>query len=249
LAGEPLAAKPPVSAPIAGPGGPGKSADADPGSQPGRSAGQGRSAFRCQLPYPDLAAFIADYAVNVSAAGMFIAAREPPAVGTMVGFEMVLADARPILRGEGEVVFATPAAEAGAATAQPAAAPLCGFGVRFVRLSATSRGVLAQVLAYQAAHPERFGSAVPIPYPAWAPGHAEPRRESPAPGPGPGSSPLRVPAPASQPAAAAGPASARARAEEAELQALLRPAAVTAPSASAAARLLDELLARRPVAR
>lgn len=221
---------------------------------------QGGLAIRFQLQYGDVDAFIRGYAVNLSPAGMFIACREPPAVGTTLQFEVVLADARPVVRGEGQVVWTTGAAAHGDAAAADAA-PLCGFGLRFGRLTAASRAVVAQVLAHKAAHPEQFfapladpyaGSGPPAALPlAWVPPAATalaatvPAATAPAP-----LLPAAVPtAPADTPRAAPLPppgsfAGAPAD-EEAALQALLRSAPRTPlPAPADAGRLLDALLDR-----
>ena len=188
-------------------------------------------ALRFQLQYADVDAFIRSYAVNLSAAGMFIAAKEPQAVGTALRFEVVLADERPILRGEGQVVWTAQAD----ATSPPADA-LSGLGVRFSRLDAPSRGVLAQALAYKAAHPALFFAPIPDPYASL--GFRPEVR--------PHSAPARV-APAVAPLAAPPTIPAPAAAEEAALQSLLQPlASPPPPTATDAARLLDELLGRRP---
>lgn len=208
---------------------------------------QGELAIRFQLQYGDVEAFVRGYAVNLSAAGMFIAAREPPAIGTTLQFAVVLADEQPLLRGEGQVVWtadpAAPAAAPAAAvtTAAPGGAPLCGFGLRFGRLTAASRAVVEKVLAYKAAHPEQF--FVPIADPYAGPG--SPRTALP-----PGSAAaVPPPVPPVPPALAArplgGPSAGLPAEEEAALQALLQPAPPPPLSAPAdTARLLDALLDR-----
>lgn len=209
---------------------------------------QGGLAIRFQLQYGDVDAFVRGYAVNLSPAGMFIACREPPAVGTTLQFEVVLAEARPLVRGEGQVVWTTgaPAAQQGEAAAADAAA-LCGFGLRFGRLTAASRAVVAQVLAYKAAHPEQFFAPIADPYAGG---------DSPAAPPSPWMPPPAAPLPAAAPPCLAGPPPAAPPPppgplavppadEEAALQALLQPAPRTPPPAPAdAARLLDALLDR-----
>lgn len=205
---------------------------------------QGELAIRFQLQYGDVEAFVRGYAVNLSAAGMFIASREPPAVGTTLQFAVVLADEQPLLCGEGQVVWTAGAAPpAGAAepgvAAAPGSAPLCGFGLRFGRLTLASRAVVDQVLAYKAAHPEQFFVPIADPYA------------------GPGSPPAAPPqlgAAAALPAVSRGvPRTADRSAagspadQEAALQALLQPApAPPLPAPADTARLLDALLDRRP---
>jgi uncharacterized protein (TIGR02266 family) len=185
-------------------------------------------AIRLQLPYTGRDAFVREYAINMSAAGMFIAALQPPSVGSVVRFEVVLADHKPILRGEGQVVFTT-SPSSPAPPGEQSAGELSGFGLRFTRLSAESQGVLAQVLAFKTAHPALFFAPVADPYSggdALAPlqGH-----------------PLLRPADGRHFPAPSAPAG-----EEAALQALLVPTkAAPLPIGADAARLLDELLSRR----
>ena len=213
-------------------------------------------AIRFQLQYGEVDAFVRGYAVNLSPAGMFIAAREPPAVGTTLQFEVVLADGRPLIRGEGEVVWTTGAPVAQQGGAATDSVPLCGFGLRFGRLTAASRAVVAQVLAYKAAHPEQFFAPLLDPY---AGGGA------PAALPTPWRLPAALPPAGAPPELAAvsdladlADAPPRAAAlpwtgsvagapadEEAALKALLQPAPRTPlPAPADAARLLDALLDR-----
>lgn len=205
---------------------------------------QGELAIRFQLQYGDVEAFVRGYAVNLSAAGMFIASHKPPAVGTTLQFAVVLADEQPLLRGEGQVVWTAGAAPpAGAAepgvAAAPGSAPLYGFGLRFGRLTLASRAVVDQVLAYKAAHPEQF--FVPIADPYAGPGNppaAPPQLGAAAALP---EVPRGVPRTADR-LAAGSPAD-----QEAALQALLQPApAPPLPAPADTARLLDALLDRRP---
>lgn len=224
---------------------------------------QDRLAVRLQLQYADSDAFVRDYAGNLSAAGMFIPADELPVVGAALRFAVVLADERCLLRGEGEVVWTAGAGPGQARAAQPAgpapadaAPPLRGFGLRFLRLDAASREVVKQVLAYKATQPARFFTEPPDPY---APGgphlpYGEERFGSTAPPAVPALPPTAAPATAA-PSDLAAPTLAAPRPagpltavdEEAELSALLQPAALAEPPAAGdAARLLDALLSRRP---
>lgn len=206
---------------------------------------QGGLAIRFQLQYGDVEAFVRGYAVNLSPAGLFIACREPPAVGTTLQFEVVLADARPLLRGEGQVVWTTDASAASPAGAGDSI-PLCGFGLRFERLTAASRAVVAQVLAYKAAHPEQCFAPVVDPYAGGGAPAARPLAfllpAAPAPA---AASPRSAAAPPAVPLSPPGPFAGSPADEEAALQALLRSAPRTPPPAPAdAARLLDALLDR-----
>jgi uncharacterized protein (TIGR02266 family) len=220
-------------------------------------------AIRFQLQYGEVDAFVRGYAVNLSPAGMFIAAREPPAVGTTLLFEVVLADGRPLMRGEGEVVWTTgaPVAQQGAVAATDSV-PLCGFGLRFGRLTAASRAVVAQVLAYKAAHPEQFFAPLLDPYAGGGAPAALPTPWRPPAAPPPAGAPPNLADLAdlatladlgdladAPPRAAAlpwtGSVARSPAAEEAALKALLQPAPRTPlPAPADAARLLDALLDR-----
>lgn len=205
-------------------------------------------AIRFQLQYGEVDAFVRGYAVSLSPAGMFIASREPPAVGTTLQFEVVLADGRPVLRGEGQVVWTTDgsAAEQGAAAAGDSV-PLCGFGLRFGRLTAPSRAVVAQVLAYKAAHPEQFFAPLVDPYAGGGAPAALPPPWMPPAAPVPAAAPpdlADVPLRAA-PLPPIGPVAGAPADEEVALQALLQPAPRTPlPARADAGRLLDALLDR-----
>lgn len=111
-------------------------------------------ALRLHLEYPSVQAFIQSYAVNLSAQGMFWPSTTPLQPGERMRFEVVLADALPVLRGEAEVVW----------TEQ--SPTLQGMGVRFVRLDAQSQELLTQVLTWKAEHPEACYQAAPDPFAA-----------------------------------------------------------------------------------
>jgi len=120
-------------------------------------------ALRLHLEYPSVQAFIQSYAVNLSAQGMFLPSTTPLQPGERLRFEVVLADALPVLRGEAEVHW----------TEQ--SPTLQGLGVRFVRLDTQSQELLTQVLTWKAEHPEACYQAAPDPFAA--PFVAAPARE------------------------------------------------------------------------
>ena len=111
-------------------------------------------ALRLHLEYPSVQAFIQSYAVNLSAQGMFWPSTTPLQPGERMRFEVVLADALPVLRGEAEVRW----------TEQ--SPTLQGMGVRFVRLDAQSQELLTQALTWKAEHPEACYQAAPDPFAA-----------------------------------------------------------------------------------
>ena len=57
--------------------------------------------LRIRLPFGNEEEFIARYGVHVGRDGFFLATRTPKDVGARLAFELVLADGRPLLSGEG----------------------------------------------------------------------------------------------------------------------------------------------------
>lgn len=114
--------------------------------------------MRIKLKYPDVETFIQKYAVNISRGGIFIATKQPKAVGTFVKFEFLLSDASgtSIIRGEGQVQWTKE---------YDAAHPLKahGMGVKFSRLDADSQGVIDRALRWRAEHGTNPGAPVPVP--------------------------------------------------------------------------------------
>jgi len=188
-------------------------------------------ALRCTLDYPDVDAFVSRYGRNLSGRGIFLPAREPPAVGTAVRFEVTLVSGRSLLRGEGVVVGRMPLDPV-----HPE--QLHGMALRFLRLDADSRALLDRVAAHKAAHPSEFYEPAPDLFdrPLAAPVE-EPKDESSA-APSPVAAPP-TPLPTVPPSAVSGP-------EEAELLALRTPPSIPASLAPReAARRLEALLSRR----
>lgn len=85
---------------------------------------------------------------------MFLPSTTPLPPGERLRFEVVLADALPVLRGEAEVRWTEESST------------LQGMGVRFVRLDAQSQELLTQVLTWKAEHPEACYQAAPDPFAA-----------------------------------------------------------------------------------
>src|SRR5438105_4218549 len=99
--------------------------------------------MRIKLKYPDVDTFIQKYAVNISRGGIFIATKQPKAVGTALKFEFQLADGGAVIRGEGVVQWTREYDPA-----QPAKAH--GMGVRFTRLDEPSQAIVDRALAFRA---------------------------------------------------------------------------------------------------
>lgn len=118
------------------------------------SVAHGPVALRCSLDYKDADTFMARYGRNLSARGIFLPAREPPAVGSTVRFEVMLTDGKLLLRGEGVVTWR--------AALEPAQTDrLHGMAIRFQKLDAESRAFLDRVVAHKLAHPAAFFEAAP----------------------------------------------------------------------------------------
>jgi len=60
---------------------------------------------RLSLRYPDLEAFVARFAPNVTRGGVFLASRKPRPVGEVIRFEIALAQGSPVLWGSGRVTW------------------------------------------------------------------------------------------------------------------------------------------------
>jgi uncharacterized protein (TIGR02266 family) len=116
------------------------------------------ASMRIKLKYPDVETFIQKYAVNISRGGIFIATKQPKAVGTFVRFEFLLSDATTtsIIRGEGQVQWTKEFDPK-----QPNKAH--GMGVKFSRLDAGSQAVIDRALRWRADHGTNPGVPVPIP--------------------------------------------------------------------------------------
>lgn len=189
-------------------------------------------ALRCSLDYPDIESFIVRYGRNLSTRGIFLPSTDPPPAGTAVRFEVVLADGRPILRGEGVVV-----GRASLDGSEPER--LHGMAVRFNRLDPAGRALVERVTAHKAAHPAGYYDPAPDLVDRTLPGipadaiptvpHSGPTRPAISISGRPGSSlPL-----------ASGP-------EDAELDALRTPPPLPAPlPPREAAQRLEALLVRR----
>jgi uncharacterized protein (TIGR02266 family) len=100
--------------------------------------------MRIKLKYPDVETFIQKYAVNISRGGIFIATKQPKAVGTILKFEFLLSnpEGTSLIRGEGQVQWVREFDPA-----QPARAH--GMGVKFTRLDPESQQVVERALAYR----------------------------------------------------------------------------------------------------
>lgn len=108
------------------------------------------SKIKARLKFPDEAAFIRKYAPNISKTGVYIKTPTPKPTGTIIRFELLLADGTPVLRGEGEVAWAITPDKAIEGQA-------FGMGVRFKRLDAQSKRIVEMALDYKLHNREEPG--------------------------------------------------------------------------------------------
>jgi len=92
--------------------------------------------------------FIERYSSDISRGGVFIKAKKPLAVGTLLKFEFMLQDESTLLHGVGRVVWRRE--EADASPQDPA-----GMGIKFIKMDAGSRAVV-QKIADERAQPGVF---------------------------------------------------------------------------------------------
>ncbi len=112
--------------------------------------------LRIRLPFATEAEFIERYGVNVARGGFFVASKATRAVGTLLSFEVVLADGARLMRGEGVVQRVTPEG-----TAERA-----GMMVRFTRVDARTKELVDRIQALREGEP---AVAAPPPAPPSAP--------------------------------------------------------------------------------
>ena len=130
--------------------------------------------LRVRLPFRSEDEFAAHYGTHVGRDGFFLATRAPKPVGAQLLFDLVLADGRSLLRGEGVVVRSSASGE------RP------GMTLRFVRLEAAGKALVERIVSSRAAaraHPNGWAppagpsaapvtptrDAVPAHRDAWAP--------------------------------------------------------------------------------
>jgi uncharacterized protein (TIGR02266 family) len=104
--------------------------------------------IRIQLRYPDEGIFIQRFAPNVTRGGIFLASRTPYPVGTVIAFEVGLAQGSPLLQGIGKVAWVR---EYNPDEPQRAH----GMGVQFMQVAPACKPMLDRLLEYKAL-PPRF---------------------------------------------------------------------------------------------
>jgi uncharacterized protein (TIGR02266 family) len=95
-----------------------------------------------------LEAFIERYSNDISRGGVFIKAKKPLAVGTLLKFEFILQDQSTLIHGVGRVVWRREGAEADPENPS-------GMGIKFIKMDPESRSVV-QRIAEDRGHPGVF---------------------------------------------------------------------------------------------
>jgi uncharacterized protein (TIGR02266 family) len=83
--------------------------------------------------------FIERYSMDISRGGVFIKAKKPLAVGTLLKFEFMLQDQSTLIHGVGRVVWRREAAEADANNPS-------GMGIKFIKMDPDSRSVVQHIV-------------------------------------------------------------------------------------------------------
>jgi len=92
--------------------------------------------------------FIERYSSDISRGGVFIKAKKPLAVGTLLKFEFILQDQSTLIHGVGRVVWRRDEGEADGDNPS-------GMGIKFIKMDPESRSVV-QRIAEDRAHPGVF---------------------------------------------------------------------------------------------
>lgn len=143
--------------------------------------------LRVKLPFATESEFVERYGVHVARGGIFIATRAPKPEGTLLSFELVLADGARLMRGEGVVQTVSNDPQPGKA----------GMLVRLTRIDAKTKALIDQIVTAREGLTAPEAPAVPAsPLPSAAPVVTTPPR---------GSSPSRPPSLPPMPIPSAGP--------------------------------------------
>jgi uncharacterized protein (TIGR02266 family) len=119
-----------------------------------------------KIRYESILDFHEMQSVNISRSGMFLSCSDPRPVGTIIDFELGLADGLSLLKGKGEVV-------------RVASSPMPGMGVRFRELDQEARRFLERIVMVN----EQEGRAPSIPLDFITPAPAPSPTPSPSPFP------------------------------------------------------------------
>src|SRR5262249_35241040 len=103
--------------------------------------------------------FIEHHSHDVSRGGIFIKTPSPFLPGTLLKFEIRIADDKPMLQGVGRVVWKRE--PAGAGPDKPA-----GMGVKFIKVDEASRALINRLVISKGTATSPFDSAAPADLPA-----------------------------------------------------------------------------------
>lgn len=95
--------------------------------------------------------FIEQYSLDISRGGIFIKTSSPFAPGTLLKFEIRIAEDRTVLQGIGRVVWKREPAEADAGGGKPA-----GMGVKFIKIDDASKQVIEDLVTQNAQSGEAY---------------------------------------------------------------------------------------------
>jgi uncharacterized protein (TIGR02266 family) len=90
-----------------------------------------------RISYPDRQSIVSSLCRNISVGGMFVETDLPPAVATVVRFELDLEHFSEVVRGTGEVMWAMPGRQGSA---------LSGFGMRFLEIDPRQRQLIFRIV-------------------------------------------------------------------------------------------------------
>jgi molecular chaperone DnaK len=129
-----------------------------------------RVPLRIRLPFATEAEFIERYGMHVAPGALFIATRQPKPLGTLLSFELVLAEGARLMRGEGIVHSVSEDQRAGRA----------GMLVRLTRVDAKTKALIDQISALQELVAQQPSATPPAPPPV-IPAAAPPQPAGPVP--------------------------------------------------------------------
>ncbi len=112
-----------------------------------------------KLKHADIGSFVEEFAVNISPGGMFIRSREPQPVGTLVKFEVRIAEGVRVLKGSAVVRWVRPPEDLSGPS---------GMGLQFSELEPASQALVERMLRHKGEVPSQSVVSAP-PRPATPP--------------------------------------------------------------------------------
>lgn len=112
-------------------------------------------ALRIKLRYRKVDTFVSKFATNISANGMFISSRKPKDKGTLLRFELRLADDSTVISGQGKVAWVRPFDPKHPKRPH-------GMGIEFTTLSQKSRDLINQIVTLRLEQGLGEGDEIPF---------------------------------------------------------------------------------------